>query len=332
MNLEFRTTNSEIEANVRSFLNDWESIDSFTVKTSGSTGTPKEIVISKEHAIASALKTINFFGLKPGNKALLCLSTETIAGKMMLVRAIVGDLHLIVTDVTSTPLKAIEKDESVEFSAMVPMQVQQSLAENDGKLNQIERIIIGGAPISTGLEESIIKAKINAYQTFGMTETISHIALRKIDKENSIYNAVDNTSFSLGEDDNLIINSPDIGIHGLETNDIVELVSETEFRWLARKDRVINSGGVKLFPELIESKIKSKTPFFIASLSDPILGEKVILCVQGDDFDNSLLATLTRFEKPKEIYFVQTFNYTESNKIDRISTLNQLQDARRQVL
>lgn len=332
MHLEFRTNNEEIENAIRSFLSHWTHHDSFVVNTSGSTGIPKSITIQNKFARASALKTLEFLDLGKGDTALLCLSPDTIAGKMMLIRALVGELKLIVVDVNSDPLESILDHEKIDFAAMVPLQVENSLKANKLKLKGIRKLIIGGAPISTTLNRRIIEEKLNAYQTFGMTETISHIAMREINEEENAFIAMSKTSFHLGIEDNLIIDAPDIGIHNLETNDIVQLIDERSFMWLGRKDNIINSGGVKISPEQVESKIVSNTTFFVSSLPDEKLGQKVILCVEGMEFDHSKLENLGKYEKPKEIYFFKHFVYTRSNKIDRINTLNQLDHARKQVL
>lgn len=332
MHLEFRTSDPAVEKEIKSFLEQWTQQESFVVNTSGSTGDPKPITVLNKFALASAQKTLEFFELKKGSSALLCLSPSTIAGKMMIIRAIVGELKLIVVDVNSDPLESLEEDEKLDFAAMVPLQVQKSLDSNRNKLKNISNLIIGGAPISNSLEKKIISEEINAFQTFGMTETISHIALRKIEVENKLYKALPNTEFKLGQDHNLIINAPDIGVHNLETNDIVDLPNGKQFKWIGRKDRVINSGGIKISPELLELKINSKHPFFITSVEDEKLGQRVVLCVEGDVLDESSLAVLAKYERPKEIYFFKTFQYTASDKIDRISTMKMLKDARKQIL
>lgn len=332
MHLEFRTSNPKTEKEIRSFLSHWTQNESFSVKTSGSTGERKSIRIEKEFAEASARKTLDFLKLKNGDKALLCLSADTIAGKMMIIRALIGDLKLIVTDPSSNPLEVVKDEENIDFAAMVPLQVSKSIEDNLSKLRGIKNLIIGGAPISGSLKDKIITEEISAYQTFGMTETISHVAMRKIGKDNSPFIAMPNTLFSAGRDSNLIVDSPDIGVHQLETNDIVELLNEHEFRWIGRKDRIINSGGIKLSPEEIESKIIADHEFFFDALPDEHLGQKLILCVLGGDFDFNLFKALSKYEKPKEIYYFNEFIYTPSDKIDRIKTKKQISHARKQVL
>lgn len=332
MQIEFRTKDESMRAQIEAFLQDWPNTEFFTVQTSGSTGKPKSIKIDRKHAEASAHKTIDYLNLQKGDTALLCLSPTTIAGKMMLIRSIVGGLNLIVGDVSSSPLMSIEDKEVIDFAAMVPLQVKSSLETEKSKLQSIQNLIIGGAPISSALENEIIESGLHAHQTFGMTETISHIALRKIDGSEPVFKAVSNTTFSQGSDENLIIHSLDIGIDSLETNDIVKLIDKHSFQWIGRKDHVINTGGVKVFPEQIESKIKTEQNVFISSTPDETLGQQVILCVEGKSFNIELLEGLTRFERPKSIYFFDKFHYTASDKVNRLETINHISDARKQVL
>ena len=332
MQIEFRTKNASIRSEIEIFLNEWRSKDSFCVNTSGSTGRPKSISIKKVFAESSARKTLDYFNLVEGNKALFCLSPETIAGKMMLVRAIVGNLKLIVSDINSTPLESIMENEKLDLTAMVPLQVDKSLIRDSAKMRNIRNLIIGGAGISEKLEKEILSFQLKAFHSFGMTETISHIALRQIDGKKPIYKALKNTIFSQGKEGNLIIDSPDIGVHKLETNDLVKLLDESSFLWIGRKDNVINTGGIKVYPEQIETKLNTKQNIFISSLRDETLGNCIILCVEGNSFDLNLFDSLTKFERPKYIYYFDSFIYTNSNKINRIETTNHLSDARKQIL
>jgi O-succinylbenzoic acid--CoA ligase len=332
MQVEFRTKDESIRVQIEAFLRDWPSTKYFTVQTSGSTGKPKTIKINRKYAEASARKTIDYLNLQKGNTALLCLSPETISGKMMLIRSIVGGLNLIVGDVNSSPLMSIADKEVIDFAAMVPLQVKRSLETEKSKLQSIRNLIIGGAPISSALENEVLESGLHAYQTFGMTETISHIALRKIDGSAPVFKGVSNTTFSQGIEKNLIIHSSDIGVDSLETNDIVELMDQQSFKWMGRKDNVINTGGVKVFPEQIESKIKTDQNIFISSIADEILGQQVILCVEGNSFSTELLEGLSRYERPKCIYYFDKFNYTASDKVNRKETINRISNARKQVL
>lgn len=330
MNIEFLTDDTQYIEEVISFINEWNNdLDFIEIKTSGSTGKPKTIVLKKEHMIASVKMTGEFLKLKKDDVALLCLSPNTVAGKMMIVRSLVLGLKLIVVDVNSSPLKNVNR--KIDFVAMVPLQVQNSL--ND--LNKVHKLIVGGGVISNQLWNEISGLGIKAFQTFGMTETISHIAMREISTNNSNYLPLKGVELKT-VNDCLYISAPNIGVEGLQTNDIVQLEDDGSFIWLGRKDFVVNSGGVKLHPELIESKLNDliESPFFTFGIKDEKLGEKLILCIEGkntiekDDF----LSILDKFEIPKEVYFFKKFDSTESGKINRLKTVDRLKDADRKIL
>lgn len=220
MNIEFLTNNTQYIDEVLSFINEWNSdSDHIEIKTSGSTGKPKTIKLKKKYMIASAEMTGEFLKLKKDNKALLCLSPNTVAGKMMIVRSIVLDLQLIVTDVVSSPLKKI--NDNIDFVAMVPLQVQNSL----NYLRKVSKIIVGGGVISNQLWKDISELDIIAYQTFGMTETISHIAMREISNSHKNYMPLRGVELKT-INDCLQISAPNIGVEGLQTNDIVKLEND----------------------------------------------------------------------------------------------------------
>ena len=311
----------EYEKHIGSFLLEWLDDDLYIeVETSGTTGTPKVIRLEKRAMIQSALATGDFFGLEPGNKALLCLSAKYIAGKMMLVRALILGLSLDITTVDGNPLAYNE--EKYGFAAMVPLQVENSL----DKLKQIKKIIIGGAPVSKTLAEKLKKKKINAFETYGMTETITHVAAKKVGEKAFV--TLPNIILSKDERDCLVIEAPKIVSEKIVTNDIVEIISENEFIWLGRFDSVINSGGVKLFPEQIEIKLQDviSERYFIASLPDEKLGQKVILVLEGatKELPSTIFDALDKFEIPKEIYFVSQFVVTKTGKLNRLQTLEKI--------
>ena len=306
------------EKSIGNFLIDWLSNESFIlVQTSGSTGKPKQIILQKDAMIASAKATVNFFKLQPKSTALLCLSVDYIAGKMMLVRALTFGLHLDTVEPSSNPLNEINK--SYDFVAMVPMQIKESLE----KLNQIKTLIIGGAKVDYQLSEEILKTNCNAYETYGMTETISHIAVKKIGEKS--FSILPNIVISKDERNCLVIEAKELSDEKIITNDIVELISNEEFIFKGRFDHVINSGGVKIFPEEIEEKLAKHifNRFFISSLPDEKFGEKVILVIEGSSFqiDTTIFSELSKYEIPKEILFISQFAETETNKINRKKTL-----------
>ncbi|WP_298287035.1 AMP-binding protein [uncultured Lutibacter sp.] len=322
---------------IAQFLKEWFNLEPFVeVKTSGSTGTPKIIQLQKALMINSAKATGAYFNIKENAKVLLCMSPNFIAGKMMLVRALTLGWHLDVVSATSNPLKTIKK--VYDFSAMVPLQLHNSLPQ----INKIKKLIVGGGVVSEKLLNQLQVIKTNVYATYGMTETITHIAVKKLNnfeekklnlKGEFNYKTLPNITVSKDYRGCLVINAPKVANELVITNDLVELISETEFKWLGRFDTIINSGGVKLIPEQIEEKLASiiQKRFFITGISDPILGEKLILLVEGKN-DISLESKLkkktllSKYEKPKEIYFINAFIETPTSKINRVETMKLLKN------
>ncbi|WP_197505871.1 AMP-binding protein [Urechidicola croceus] len=289
------------------------------VKTSGSTGTPKLIQIKKEFLINSAQATGYFFKLDNTTKALLCMNPEYIAGKMMLVRALVLGWKLDVVSPTSTPLKGNVK--IYDFAAMVPLQVAKSI----GELKKIKKLIVGGGQVSKSLQEKLQDVPTEIFATYGMTETVTHIAVKSINNKKlktKNYQTLPNVKVSSDKRGCLVIDAPKVSSEKVVTNDLVKIISNKEFKWLGRYDTIINSGGIKLIPEQIEEKLTTviKERFFISSLSDETLGEKLILIVEGKKQDYSF-SNLSKYEKPKEVYFLDSFIETETKKIQRKETL-----------
>lgn len=303
------------EKEIGLFLLDWlDGNDYIIVKTSGTTGKPKEIKIMKQAMVHSAVATGDFFNLKPGNKALHCLPCQYIAGKMMLIRGIILGLELTIVNPKG---KLFQNDSKIyDFVAMVPLQVENSL----DNLHQIKKIIIGGAKPSRRLTD-ILKNQTTTevFETYGMTETITHIAAKKI--QSDYFEVLPNVTISKDERDCLVIEAPRIALEQIITNDIVEIADENQFKWLGRIDNVINSGGVKLFPEQIEKKLEAVilARFFITAEEDEKLGNKVVLVIEhkADSFEDVNFDCLEKYEKPKEIYLVSEFIETETGKINR---------------
>jgi O-succinylbenzoic acid--CoA ligase len=316
---------------VNSFLNEWYSDSSWiSLMTSGSTGTPKKIEVKKSKMIISAKKTNIHFGISDNSDVLLCLSPQTIGGKMMIVRSIVGNFNLNIGQLNANPLQEI--DQKIDFCAMVPMQLINSLNYNSEKLSKIGKIIIGGAPLPIEIENKISKININVFHTFGMTETLSHFAIRQIGVDGkNVYNAMDGIKFSLSEN-KLIVDYPEILDQPLVTNEIVNLINDEQFEWIGRSDFAINSGGIKIFPEVIESKINSiiQTPFFVTSKNDKYLGERLILVIENSELIQlkkiDFLNILNNYEIPKEVFALPEFVRTESGKINRLETINLISD------
>lgn len=311
----------DYEKKLGHFLLDWlDSKDIINVKTSGSTGQPKIISLKKQAMVYSAIATGNYFKLKPGDSSLLCLSTTYIAGKMMVIRAIILGLSLDLVNPNSEPFKFINKN--YDFVAMVPLQLY-SLK----KYNKIRTIIVGGAKVSELLLEAIQDSESAIYATYGMTETATHIAVKKLNSNkycdaNNKFNVLPNIKISKDERDCLVIDAPYLSSNPIITNDIIKLHIDGSFELLGRFDNVINSGGIKIYPEQIEKTLTSyiETDYFIAALNNELLGEELVLFIEGherelpsDTFDN-----LQKFEAPKRIVFIESFIRTPTGKINRM--------------
>ncbi len=311
----------EFEKSIGDFLLDWFDNKSYIdLQTSGTTGEPKMIRTNKQAMVNSALATGDFFELSPGDKALYCLPTKFIAGKMMLVRSFILGLDIDFVAPTSHPLT---KNETVyDFVAMVPLQAQNSVKE----LKNVKKMIVGGAKMSKDLEKSLLKGKTQVYETYGMTETITHIAAKKIGDK--AFSTLPNITISQNEQNCLVIDAPRISAELIVTNDLVNIVNDNQFVFLGRIDNVVNSGGIKLIPEQIEEKLSTfiTNRFFVGGIADPTLGEKLVLVVEGEKgvFDESLLENMDKYEKPKSIFYISDFRETATGKIKRKEILASL--------
>jgi o-succinylbenzoate---CoA ligase len=321
------------ERNLYRFIQDWISADpDIEVKTSGSTSFPKWIRLEKDKMIRSALMTGEFFNLKPGDHALLCLPVDFIAGKMMIVRSFVLGLNLVPVEPTGNPLEDIA--ESFDFAAMTAYQVSCILAEKKGheKLNKIKKLIIGGADIHPELISEIRLLKNETFQTYGMTETITHVAIRKLNPpdESICYQALPGVTFVIDKRDCLVIDAPNLVAEKVITNDIVKLKNEKEFRFVGRFDNIINSGGIKISPEEIEARLSPyiSQRFIIAGLPDEKLGQKLVLIIESKESETLDLQSLvknsdlTKYEIPRQIIFSTRFPLTENGKIIRKELIN----------
>lgn len=305
------------------FLLDWLDEKPFIkVKTSGSTGKPKSIKIQKQAMVNSAITTGDAFGLRPGFTALHCLPANFIAGKMMLVRAMILGLELDLVEPKSS--LEIPQHKHYHFCAMIPMQLQKSLKIAE----QIDVIIVGGAPVSLSLKDSLKSLKNKIFATYGMTETVSHIAIKPLNGESADsqhFKVLEGVQILQNDKGCLVINAPHLYSDNIETNDVVKLYSDTEFEILGRLDNVVNSGGVKLHPEQIERKLQPyiHQRFFVAGMPDDSLGEKLVLVLEGEDNNLSQEAfkDLDKYEVPKKIFAIKKFVETENQKIQRNKTL-----------
>jgi O-succinylbenzoic acid--CoA ligase len=318
------------EVKIGKFIQKWfDENEQIKVNTSGSTGDPKEIFLKKSHMLNSARETGVFFKLGENTSALLCLPSDFIAGKMMLVRAMTlgWDLHVVAPEKDALT----QYDNDYDFVAMVPYQVNYSF----GALGKVKKLIIGGGSISEELEEKLMEVDTEVFETYGMTETVTHIAVRRINglARSEYFTALPNVRFSTDERNCLVIDAPSISDHQVITNDIVDLLTPTTFIWKGRYDHVINSGGVKLFPEAIEKKLAPyiKLPFIISSLKDQELGECVILIVKKPkehelpDFSEAF-SVLNKYERPRKVFSFSKFPYTSTGKIKRTRIIRLLEE------
>nr|WP_315208462.1 AMP-binding protein [uncultured Flavobacterium sp.] len=304
----------EFEKSVGDFILDWFDNKLYIeMNTSGTTGTPKLIRVDKQAMVNSAIATGDFFDLKPGDKALHCLPTKYIAGKMMFVRGFILGLDVDFVAPSSHPM--MQNDTKYDFVAMVPLQAQNSLSQ----LKNVKKMIVGGAKMSNTLEKGLSKLKTKVYETYGMTETITHIAAKKIGEE--AFSILPNIKISQDDRNCLVIDAFKISNDSIVTNDLVELLGENQFVFLGRIDNVINSGGIKLIPEKIEDKLSDKinSRFFVAGKQDVVLGEKLVIVIEGEQqiLDDTIFDGLDKYEKPKEVFYVSKFSETESGKIKR---------------
>lgn len=313
------------------FILKWvDSSDSILAHTSGSTGVPKEIRLLKKHMRNSALMTGEFFHFEAGQKALLCLSINYIAGKMMVVRAIVHQMSMFAVEPTSTPIDTLS--EEVDFAAMVPLQVHETIQSPEGlqKLGLIKQLLIGGSAIDHQLEKELQQLPNQVYASYGMTETISHIALRVVNgsDKSDWFTSLPGINLERDDRDCLVIDAPSISSEKITTNDVVELVGSRQFKVLGRADNIINSGGIKISPEAVEEKITHLIPaaFIIAGVPDEKLGNKLVLITESDQFNdiNILRDSLDVYELPKQIFHVEALARTESGKIQRNESLKKI--------
>ncbi len=327
---ELYETGETWKQDLGNFILKWvDSSDSILVHTSGSTGDPKGIRISKNEMRNSAKMTGEFFQLEARQTALLCLSTNYIAGKMMVVRAIIHQMTLVAVEPTSTPLQQLTT--AADFAAMVPLQIYKTLQLPNGleQLNHLKQLIIGGGALDSKLSTQLNKLDNKVYATYGMTETISHIALRVVNGSDASdwFTVLPGITIEGDERNCLVINAPKLATETLITNDIAEFSGSNQFRILGRIDNVINTGGIKINPETVEEKLAPfiQQPFLISSVADEKLENKVVLVIEGTSTEIGHLEGLFKellsvYETPKDILFVKEFVRTDSGKIKRNET------------
>ncbi len=333
----------EIRAAAR-LISEWEyGKPFFELNTSGSTGVPKRIMLNREKIEFSAQQTANAFNLMPGDTLLCCLGLHYIAGFMMVMRAIVNDCNLLITEQKSNPIDGLSSGIKIDFASFVPIQMEMMMDDANAvkKMNQMKAILIGGAAVSDALEKQIQTLQVAVFHTYSMTETYTHVALRHMNgqtKQDSYY-PMPGVSISLDTRGCLVINSFLTDHKPLITNDIGEILQDGSFKLMGRADNVINSGGVKIQLEKIESvcgeifsELGINLSFFASGIKDEKLGQKLVLVVEGaswskemiNNFNDQLSIKLGKYEVPKEILFIDKIVLTKTGKIDREGTMKMI--------
>jgi O-succinylbenzoic acid--CoA ligase len=325
---------SEFEKNTFDFICEWLSDkDVFELKTSGSTGSPKTIHVRRSQMTSSANLTAQALGLQQTYNALVCLDTRYIAGKMMLVRSFETGMKIFGVDPCANPFNKIPLDQPIHFTALVPYQVKAILeSKHPHLLDSLSTCIVGGAPLNENLQERLQFFSVCVFITYGMTETISHVALQPVNghARSLYYQTLPGITVRQDQRNCLVINTPYLPGE-IITNDIVEVHDEKTFRWLGRWDNIINSGGVKVSPENLEesigkifTRLKIGIPFFIYGIPDEKLGQKVVLVLQSASLQipakeiyNALVHSISIYEMPKEFFVTKVFVYTHTDKINR---------------
>lgn len=325
-----QVASAEVAHFVAEYFNDKDYV---VAHTSGSTGAPKEIHLLKRDMQASARLTNAYFAFGEGSVFYLCLSPKYIAGKMMIVRAIECNGNLIEEAPSNMPMASYRGEEKISLLAIVPSQVKY-LLNNPEKLQLVNTIIIGGGRLTPSLEHWLAEYGVNAYKTYGMTETCSHVALALVGKEEQPFAAIGDVKFYVDERDCLVIEAPQFSNSVVHTNDVVELIDEKHFYWRGRADNVINTGGIKVFPEEVEQKIYRLFPairYYITSQPSEKWGEEVVLAfeysslpdgvVKRGDVQPALIdkmkQLLPTYAIPRKYVAVKKFEETATGKILR---------------
>lgn len=316
-----------------------EGTREFVLHTSGSTGKPKPITVTRAQLQASAAMTGKALSLGSGTRALVCLNVGYVAGLMMLVRGMELGWELTITEPTSNPVVGLDSVD-FDFVAMVPLQLQAVLENpsTDNQVSNLGKILLGGAPVSLALADRIKGLNVPVFQSYGMTETVSHVALKALNGPAASDSYVFLPGIDYGTDGRgcLFVSGAVTNGQVVQTNDLVEIDSDT-FQWLGRADNVINSGGVKIVLDQADQHVAQvfhdlgiPNAFYCWWEADEKLGQKLVLIVESEvgDFTWQQLATEIRkhvsaYENPKHIYFAKAFAKTATDKIDKRATFQQ---------
>jgi o-succinylbenzoate---CoA ligase len=330
---------SSFEEHTFAFVADWfAGKNEFEITTSGSTGTPKKIIITRDQMIASAMLTAQALALKTSQTCLVCIDTNFIGGRMMLVRAFTIGLQIFAVDPCANPVEKIPAGQWVNFTAFVPYQVENILeSKHPHLLDRVEKVIIGGAPMRPSSVDKLDQFACRAWATYGMTETISHVALQRLNGEQKQKHFTTLPGISVGLDARgcLQLDVPYL-TERIVTNDMVEILSTNSFIWRGRFDNIINTGGIKVQPEKVEAAVDEflrasgySFRFFIHGIDDSRLGSRLVLVIEAttiaEDFLKSLRSFLSDrlsvYEIPKEALLVSNFSETPNGKINRLQTV-----------
>ncbi|WP_052732904.1 AMP-binding protein [Hymenobacter terrenus] len=331
------------EAKVLDFVRQWlNGTQEFTLTTSGSTGTPQAITLRRRQLEASARRTGDFFDLGPGDRALVCLNCEYVGGLMMLVRGLERNMHLTIVEPHANPFEYVTNAGEFNFSAFVPLQLKAVLASGHApRLNKMRTILIGGAPADATLQQELQLLTVPVFLTYGMTETCSHVALRRLNGPDATTSYQVLPGIAAGQDERgcLTLRGDVTDDQLIVTNDQVNLLDSHTFEWLGRADFVINSGGVKVPAEKVElvldvalAEIGESRRCFVAGQPDERLGQAVTAFIEGLPLPaaaetqlGSLLAErLSRYERPRQLHYLAEFKTTTAGKLDRAATLRSL--------
>jgi O-succinylbenzoic acid--CoA ligase len=328
------------EAKVLDFVRQWlTGTQEFTLTTSGSTGPPSPIVLRRRQLEASARRTADFFDLGPGDRALVCLNCEYIGGMMMLVRGLERNMHLTIVEPHANPFDYVAADANFNFSAFVPLQLKMVLAAGLApRLNRMRAILVGGAPADASLTQELQPLSVPVYLTYGMTETCSHVALRRLNGPEASPRFRVFTGIAAGQDERgcLTLCGDVTDDQLIVTNDQVNLLDAHTFEWLGRADFVINTGGVKVPAEKVElvldvalAEIGQSRRCFVAGQPDERLGQAVTAFIEGEaltkeqekQLQTLLAERLSRYEVPKQLRYMAEFQLTATGKLNRAATL-----------
>lgn len=326
---------------VAQLLQEWSTGKQlFTLHSSGSTGTPKPIELTREQMQASAIATATALSLPKGTSVLIALNVEMIAGFMMLVRTMVNDWSATVITPKSDPLESLPSDFVCDFAALTPMQLQTLLSKYSPQRisSSFRKILLGGAPIDASLIEQIQGLSNEVYHSYGMTETVSHVALRSVNgpQATEYYRLLKGIEAGKDERGCLYLAGAVTNYTVVQTNDLVNFIDVDCFYWLGRADNIINSGGIKIQLEKIDKAVDHAlhslamtNRYFSWYLPDPLLGQKLIVVLQKSNqtlptfaFKEALSKQLSKYEVPKVVLLVNDFKKTASGKIDKRETVN----------